>query len=250
MKDNTSTPAWITAEWPAPDNIRAGSTTRRGGISAGPYHSFNLASHVGDNRNNVAENRRRLRSDLQLPAEPFWLQQIHSNRIIMCEKEPAYRQADGSYTNLAGRVCVVLTADCLPVLLCDRLGTEIAAVHVGWRGFSRNIIKNTLACFTNPPENLMAWLGPCISPTHYEIDRHVRDACLRIAPESVNSFVCSRPEHWFADLKRLVQQQLAIMGTTQIYQCCYCTYNDEPLFYSYRREPVCGRIATMIWMDS
>ncbi len=241
---------WIRAEWPAPSNIRAGSTTRLGGVSKGSYYSFNIAAHVGDDMNDVGENRRRLRQELKLPAEPLWLQQIHSNRIIQNGKSADDLQADGAYANKTGRVCVVMTADCLPILLCNERGTEIAAIHVGWRGFSRNIIKNAISSFTSAPENLMAWMGPCICPVHYEIDVNVHDACLQILPGSVDAFTSSRPGHWYADLKKLARQQLTNMGIYQISESSFCTFADDSLFYSYRREAVCGRIATLIWMDS
>lgn len=242
--------SWIAADWPAAGNISAGITTRKGGVSSGNFASFNLANHVGDDKDNVRKNRKQLGKLLQLPAEPYWLQQVHGNRILKQNEDDPCREADGCYTNQPAQVCVVMTADCLPILLCDKKGEEIAAIHVGWRGFSRNIVHQALNNFKAPPEELLAWMGPCISPKHYEIDEVVRDACLQIAPAATAVFTASRPGHWFADIKQLASLQLSSEGIQQINMTDHCTYRDDSLFYSYRRDGNCGRMATMIWMDN
>ena len=262
------------ADWPAPGHIHAGTTTRLPGVSRPPFDSFNLASHVGDDPQAVAKNRLLLQSQLNLPAAPGWLRQRHSGRVV--ELNPGESaEADGAYTRETGRVCAVLTADCIPLLLCNRTGTEIAAVHIGWRGLSRGIIKHALAVFITEPRKLLAWLGPCISQENYEVGADVMTACLgkkktdifpggngdrfEICPQSEqgeNTSVPlsqvirqSRTNHWFLDLGQLVKTGLRQQGVEDIYGCNLCTYNRKDLFYSYRRDGVTGRMASLIWVE-
>ncbi|MEE9551733.1 MAG: polyphenol oxidase family protein, partial [Gammaproteobacteria bacterium] len=171
---------WIKADWPAPDWIHAGTTTRPGGISKPPYDEFNLAQHVGDDQKNVSYNRDLLRQQLELPVHPDWLKQEHDNRIINLQNAHGKESADGSYTKQANYVCAVLTADCLPLLLCDKQGTQIATIHVGWRGLCKNIVARALELFSAERHQLMAWLGPCISATHYDVGLDVFEACTKI----------------------------------------------------------------------
>jgi YfiH family protein len=239
---------WIPADWPAPANIHAGTTTRIGGYSHGAYAAMNLAQHVGDNPDHVFRNRMVLREFLSLPGEPQWLEQTHSNRVIQPGRDRTHQAADGAYTSQPDLVCAILTADCLPLLLCNSAGTEIAAVHVGWRSFSKNIVHAALNMFTGKPENLLAWTGPCISALHYEVGDEVRSACLQIINNPDGAFTAGRPGHWFADLRKLVTQQLSELGVHRIYGGEYCTYTDNRHFYSYRRDGITGRVATLIWM--
>ena len=241
---------WIAANWPALDHIHAGTTTRIGGASGIPYDSFNLADHVGDNQKNVSHNRKLLRNQLNLPAEPYWLQQVHGNRVIAAKIANSAEPADGIVTDQTNIVCTVLTADCLPLLLRNVHGTQIAAIHVGWRGFSKNIITNAIETFAENRENIIAWLGPCIGASHYEIDDEVRNACLNICGAAEHAFNPGRDGHWFADLHRLAKYQLAHLGIENIYGGGYCTYGDANLFFSYRRDGITGRMASLIWMDS
>ena len=265
---------WIPADWPAPGHIHAGTTTRLTGVSRPPFDSFNIAGHVGDDPRAVDENRLQLQSQFSLPAAPTWLQQSHSSKVVEA-KPDAPVKADGAYTGATGRVCAVLTADCIPLLLCNRAGSEIAAVHIGWRGLSRGIIKNALAMFNAEPRELLAWLGPCISQRNYEVGNDVITACLgegktdifpggngdrfEICPHSEQSenksvplsqvIRQSRTNHWFLDLGQLVKTELQQHGVEGIYECNLCTYNRKDLFYSYRRDGVTGRMASMIWVE-
>lgn len=241
---------WIPADWPAPEHVHAGSTTRCGGTSQSPYDTLNLATHVGDRDKNVLHNRQLLIDKLKLPSEPAWLDQQHGCKII----DPAVTNkrwlADGAYTNNTRHVCVVLTADCLPLLICDRDGGEIAAIHIGWRGYTKNIITAAIKSFRQHPENLLAWIGPCICAKHYEVGKEVRQACMSVSEASATAFTPSRKGHWFADIQQLVRLQLQEYGLGNIFGGHYCTYGDTNLFYSYRRDRSTGRIASMIWMDS
>lgn len=239
---------WIPADWPAPSNIHAGTTTRIGGYSHGVWSAMNLALHVGDNPEHVARNRAYIKEFLSLPAEPHWLEQTHSNKVINLTKDYTSRPADGAYTTTPHQVCVVLTADCLPLLLCNTAGKEIAAIHVGWRGFCANIITSALNTFSTMPGELMAWIGPCISAEHYEVGDEVRSACLQVVGDHGNAFSASRPGHWFADIQKLVRHQLSMAGVKQIYGGEYCTCTDDQHFYSYRRDGTTGRMASLIWM--
>lgn len=250
QKKNVSSTIWIPANWPAPDHIHAGSTTRNGGYSNAPYASLNLAGHVGDDTATVCHNRQYINTELALPDEPAWLEQVHGNKVIDISSNESRQQVDGAYTSHNGHVCVVLTADCLPLLITDTNGEEIAAIHVGWRGLTNNIISLALNKFTNRTENLLAWTGPYIHAEHYEVGDEVRDACLKTTPGASEAFHPSRTGHWFANLGLLVRMQLAERGLTSVSGGEYCTYRDNDRFYSYRREGTTGRIATMIWMDS
>ena len=266
---------WIPADWPAPGNIHAGTTTRLGGDSRPPFDGFNLAEHVGDDPGSVARNRLQLQGQLNLPAEPDWLKQRHGGRVVeVTSDEPA--EADGAYTGEAGEVCAVLTADCIPLLLCNRTGTEIAALHIGWRGLCQGIIKNALVMFNANPRELLAWLGPYISQRNYEVGADVISACsgekgtdlffggkgdrFEICPQPApgknksvpfsQAIRQSRANHWYLDLGQLVKTELLQQGVVNVYGCNQCTYTGKDLFYSYRRDGVTGRMASIIWMDT
>lgn len=184
---------------------------------------------------------------MNLPAEPLWLQQQHGNRVI----KPAMEQsgpADGAYTDKGGKVCAVLTADCIPLLLCNRDGAEIAALHVGWRGLCRRIIKRGLSAFGAAPHELSAWIGPHISQENYEVGADVVSACSSIWPETRLAIAPGRAGHWYLDLGQLVKTELLQLGVQEISDCGQCTYANGDLFYSYRRDGVTGRMASLIWM--
>ena len=239
---------WINADWPAPAHVHAGTTTRSGGISLPPFNDFNLAGHVGDDAQAVAENRLQLRNKLKLPAEPHWLQQQHGNRVIKLEMEQP-GPADGAYTGMAGKVCAVLTADCIPLLLCNRDGTEIAALHIGWRGLCRRIIKHGLSMFDAAPHELSAWIGPHISRENYEVGADVVSACSSVWPETRLAITPGRAGHWYLDLGQLVKTELLQLGVAEISDYRQCTCAGEEMFYSYRRDGVTGRMASLIWME-
>ena len=249
MPDNKHKIGWLAASWPAPAHIHAGTTTRIGGISSPPYDTFNLAEHVGDQPECVKHNRELLGSGLGLTVTPCWLQQEHSARVINIADSSATTQGDGSITNRKHQICAVLTADCLPLLLCDLQGTQIAAVHVGWRGYSRNIIANAIAGFSCRAPDLLAWLGPSISAPNYEVGPDVRTACQHITGNPDIGFLPTRKNHWHADLAELARYQLQAYGVKAIHGGDYCTCTDVEQFYSYRRDGVTGRMASLIWME-
>ena len=196
----------------------------------------------------VAENRLRLGVGLALPAEPRWLTPVHGSVIAGADNAPGC-EADGSYSDRPGVVCAVLTADCLPVLLCDRAGREVAAVHAGWRGLAGGVIEAALDRFSAKTADILAWLGPAIGPDAFEVGDEVREAFLADDPAAASAFRATRPGHWLADLYALARLRLARRGVTAVYGGGLCTYTDAERFYSFRREPVTGRMASLIWID-
>lgn len=235
----------IVPDWPAPPNVRALLTTRAGGVSRGPYASLNLADHVGDDPAAVAENRRRLRE--HLPAEPRWLKQVHGIRCMdaaSSDDDPA----DAALARQPGTVCAVLTADCLPVLLCDTTGSVVAAAHAGWRGLAAGVIEATVAAMNTPGHGLLAWLGPAIGPQHFEVGEEVRAAFLAHDPEAAAAFVAGQPGKWWCDLYMLTRQRLAALDIRRVAGADFCTFGDSQRFYSYRRDAVTGRMASLIWL--
>lgn len=240
---------WITPAWPAPHWVRACSTTRSGGTSAPPYDSLNLAGHVGDVMEKVAENRARLKQALALPAEPVWLNQVHGARVVDAAGIGGIPEADGSYSRETGIVCAVLTADCLPLLLCDEQGSRVAAVHVGWRGLAAGVIEQALQ-HMGGARQLMAWLGPAIGTQHFEVGGEVREMFVAHDAEANHAFRPSPAGRWLADLYQLTRQRLNAQGVTRIYGGDWCTYGESHHFYSYRRDGVTGRMATLIWLET
>ena len=239
----------IIPDWPAPAQVRAASTTRWGGVSQSPYESLNLAGHVGDDPANVAENRQRLAAALNRVHEPAWLEQVHGTTVVKAETVSAPVIADAAWTRAPGRSCVVMTADCLPVLLCDRVGTVVAAAHAGWRGLAAGVIGATVARLGMPPMELLAWLGPAIGPDAFEVGEEVRAAFLKLDAGNV---VCFRPSpagRWLADLYELARRQLRSLGVSAIYGGEFCTFSEPERFFSYRREPRTGRMASLIWLE-
>ncbi len=238
----------IFPDWPAPARVRAASTTRHGGISPPPYGSLNLADHVGDDPACVAANRRRLAAAAGYLAEPAWLQQVHGKRVVAAEtvREPV--EADAAWTRELGRPCVVMTADCLPVLLCDRAGTVVAAAHVGWRGLADGVIAATVARMDTPPTELLAWLGPAIGPDAFEVGEEVRAAFLELDAGNAACFRPSPAGRWLADLYDLARRQLRGLGVSAVYGGGFCTFDESERFFSYRRENCTGRMATLIWL--
>lgn len=240
---------WIIPDWPAPQRVRACNTTRNGGVSGAPLASLNLAEHVGDNREKVAENRARLKQALNLPAEPVWLKQVHGTRVVDAAVVSGTPEADGSYSRAAGVVCAVLTADCLPLLLCDEQGSRIAAVHVGWRGLAAGIIEAALQ-HLGDTRQLMAWLGPAIGPHSFEVGGEVREMFVAHDAEANHAFRPSPTGRWLANLYQLARQRLNAQGVTRIYGGEWCTHSESQRFYSYRRDGVTGRMATLIWIKA
>lgn len=239
---------WISPDWPAPSWVRAVTTTRSGGNSHGPYASMNLAMHVADDPAAVAANRAYLREALALPAEPVWLQQVHGRDIVSADHAAQGVEGDGTVSCTPGTVCAVLTADCLPVLLCDRAGTRIGAAHAGWRGLADGVIEATVATLNRPGSDLMAWLGPAIGPRAFEVGDEVRSTFVANDPAAAVAFQ-PHGERWHADLYRLANQRLAALGITEVHGGEWCTFEDSARFYSYRRDGATGRMATLIWLE-
>lgn len=206
--------------------------------------------HVGDAAANVIKNRELLIETLNLPSEPVWLEQTHSRNVLHYQEAVTSPRADAMYTNKHGVVCVVLTADCVPVLLCDSTGSEIAAVHAGWRGIRDGIIASTLKCFSSSPGELLAWIGPYISRRYYEVGDDVRQELLHLgAVKDHETFTRSSNNKWLADLGSLVTSQLQNAGLNGIYHSNQCTYNEADRYFSYRRHKKTGRMASLIWID-
>lgn len=238
---------WIIPDWPAPASVRALVTTRDGGVSDGPYASMNLATHVGDDPAAVAENRRRLRD--RIPAEPSWLSQVHGVAVVRAECAAEDAEADAAFTRQKGRACAVLTADCLPVLLCNDAGTVVCAAHAGWRGLAGGVIESAVRAMDEPPARLLAWLGPAIGPQAFEVGAEVRAAFLAHAPAAAAAFVPKANGKWLADLYRLAGQRLGALGVSRVFGGGFCTYHETARFYSFRREKTTGRMASLIWME-
>ncbi|MBU0499169.1 MAG: peptidoglycan editing factor PgeF [Gammaproteobacteria bacterium] len=243
---------WLEPEWSAPAHVRAVSTTRLGGMSAAPHNSLNLAGHVGDDKVNVSENRRRLIQALEIPAEPVWLNQVHGCGVAELSNRSKSQipiAADAAWTDRPGEVCVVMTADCLPLLICDEAGTQVATVHAGWRGLCEGVIEAALARFHSPTSNLHAWLGPAIGPDAFEVGPEVRAAFLALDAAAGVAFRPGQGDKWFADIFALARQRLRKAGIEAISGGGHCTFSDEEHFFSYRRDGVTGRMATLIWIE-
>ncbi|MCW8330643.1 peptidoglycan editing factor PgeF [Photobacterium sp. SDRW27] len=240
---------FIFPDWPAPANVKAVTTTRLGGVSQQPYQGLNLGLHVGDNAKHVQRNRMLLQQELGLADSPAWLNQIHSNSVLELNASlSVVPDADGSYTQVAGITCIAMTADCLPVLFCDKAGSQVAAVHAGWRGLADGIIEAALDKFTVPAEQILVWLGPAIGPDAFEVGSEVREQFMVALPQAEQAFK-PHGEKWLADLYLLARQRLQQRGITDIYGGEYCTFGDPELFYSYRRDGVTGRQASLIWLE-
>ncbi|MES9823110.1 MAG: peptidoglycan editing factor PgeF [Candidatus Thiodiazotropha endolucinida] len=235
--------------WPAPSNVKALVTTRQGGCSVAPYDSLNLADHVGDDPACVARNRALLARECRLPDTPFWLSQVHGCSVVSPDSANPGCQADAVYTDQPGVVCAVLTADCLPLLIADRQGNEVCAVHAGWRGLAAGVIENALQRFQSPMEELVVWLGPAIGPAAFEVGDEVRDRFLAYRQASAQSFTNNRPGHWLADIYALARLCLTDAGVEFITGGEYCTLTQDRLFFSYRRDGATGRMAAIIWRD-
>jgi polyphenol oxidase len=240
-------PSWLQPDWPAPSNIHAATTLRIGGVSLDKYASLNLATHVGDDPELVDQNRQILISRLNLPSEPIWLHQTHSNLAIKITARSVPLHGDASYTNQVGVVCAVMTADCLPLLICAADGSEIAAIHAGWRGLLDGIIDNTINALQS--RNVLVWLGPAIGLDCFEVGEEVRAAYLAKSTEYASAFKQKNEDKWLADIYQLARINLSALGISKIFGGNFCTVTDHERFYSYRRDKDTGRMATLIWRD-
>jgi YfiH family protein len=246
---------WLTPDWPAPATVRALSTLRIGGASAPPFASLNLGGHVGDDATAVAENRRALRDAAGLPSEPAWLEQVHGTHVMDLDSQVPSGPADAAVTRQPGRVCAILTADCLPVLLANDAGDRVGAAHAGWRGLAAGVIEAAVNALGGPPVELLAWLGPAIGPRHFEVGAEVREEFLRRAgagdPAADDAaFVPNARGRYTADLYALARRRLLRLGVERICGGGECTYTDDARYYSYRRDGRTGRQATLIWLEA
>ncbi len=248
----------IYPDWPAPAWVRACFTTREGGESQGVFAGLNLGAHVADEPAVVAVNRHLLRDSLHLSREPVWLNQVHGTAVYPVDTELAAQPAtpptaDAAVTRLIDVALTVMTADCLPVLFCDRAGTVVATAHAGWRGLCDGVLEQTVAVMQVPGQEILAWLGPAIGPTAFEVGAEVRAHFMQQDPAAANAFVpstLSAPEDdkWFGDLFLLARQRLARVGVNQVYGGQQCTFRDPQQFYSYRRDGQTGRMSGLIWL--
>lgn len=232
-------------DWPAPERVRSCITTRAGGVSQVPFETFNLGDHVDDQPQAVAENRRRL--NLKLDCVPAWLQQVHGVKVVEADPQQVL-EADASWTSTPGVASVVMTADCLPVLFCDRSATRVAAAHAGWRGLVAGVLEETVRGLALSGDQLLAWLGPAIGPQSFEVGAEVREAFLDAHEQAAIAFIPSLNQgRYLADIYQLARMRLAACGVTAVYGGGGCTFTD-PRFYSYRRMPRTGRFASLIWL--
>lgn len=240
---------YLVPQWNVPNRVHAVVSTRKGGVSVGEYASLNLGGNTADSWTCVEKNRVSMAQTQALPAEPFWLRQVHGSRVVRAGgNRQRSTEADACITRDLGTVCVVTTADCLPVLVCDRRGQEVAAAHAGWRGLAAGILENTVRAFTSEPRELVAWLGPAISRTHFEVGAEVRAQFVAKNSEHQRCFVQNQHGRWQADLYDLARLSLEHLGVEEISGGGFCTYEDQARFYSYRRDGETGRMASMIWL--
>jgi YfiH family protein len=264
----------ITPEWPTPQGVRAAFTLRTGGVSVAPYDSLNLGARIGDSPDAVAENRRRVREKLRLPAEPVWLAQVHGVEVVELgalgvardtgtagggapvdaaagRGEPRDRSpaGDASVARGAGQVCAIRVADCMPVLFAARDGSVVGAAHAGWRGLAGGVLEATIARLGVPAKELVAWMGPAIGPKHFEVGEDVRAAFTITDAGAASAFVANARGRWQCDLYALARRRLSSLGVSGIYGGGWCTFGEADQFFSYRRDRQCGRMAALIWIN-
>lgn len=235
-------------EWPAPPRVGALMSTRAGGVSVGRYASLNLGDHVGDRADAVAANRGRLGA--MVPATPRWLSQVHGVNVVDAAQVHDGHEADAAICRTPGVACAVMTADCLPLLFCDRAGTVVGAAHAGWRGLLDGVIEATLDAMGEPPSQILTWFGAAIGPEAFEVGEEVRAAFLAADPAAETAFSPGRADgKWMADLYALARQRLVRAGVRHVFGGNCCTHADSARFFSYRRDGVTGRMAALIWLS-
>ena len=241
----------INPNWNVPKNIHAFTTIREGGVSLTPYFSFNLGDHVGDNKSAVKTNRTLLVEKFGLPQTPIFLTQTHSTRVIQLPYSGQNLEADAVYTNVPHQVCVVITADCLPVLFTTTSGIEVAAAHAGWRGLCDGVLEETVKYFQAKPEDIIAWFGPAIGPTAFQVGADVVKQFVAVDEKAKLAFEPDAIEEgkYLGNLYQIATQRLNNLGITQIYGGNHCTFNEKELFFSYRRDNQTGRMASVIWFE-
>ena len=251
----------LTPNWPAPENVHAYSTTRLYGVSEAEFSGLNLALHVGDQPEAVHQNRQTLSGYLNLPDDPYWLNQVHQATAVNTAEQikQATPDADASFSTSKNQVCVVMTADCLPVLICNRNGNKVAAAHAGWRGLAEGVIESTITELQEAPEQLLVWLGPAIGAQSFEVGEEVKQAFIskfekanltqQNSEQLESSFIENKPGHYLADMYQLARLTLSLIGVEAVYGGEYCTFSDANHFYSFRRDGKTGRQASLIWFE-
>lgn len=241
----------INPNWSVPKNIHAFTTTREGGVSLEPYFSFNLGDHVGDNKSAVKTNRTLLVEKFGLPQTPIFLTQTHSTRVLQLPYSGQNLEADAVYTNVPHQVCAVMTADCLPVLFTTASGNEVAAAHAGWRGLCNGVLEETVKYFQAKPEDIIAWFGPAIGPTAFQVGIDVVKQFVAVDEKAKLAFQPDAIEEskYLGNLYQIATQRLNNLGIRQIYGGNHCTFNEKELFFSYRRDNQTGRMASVIWFE-
>jgi polyphenol oxidase len=241
---------WLQADWPAPAGVTAISTFRGGGASSVPFESLNLGAHVRDDPAAVAENRARLVRAAELPSEPCWLTQVHGVAVKNLDTQASdSAAADAAFTRQPGRVCAILSADCLPVLFASESGDLVGAAHAGWRGLAAGVIEATIVAMRVPSEQLLAWIGPAIGPKHFEVGAEVRHAFLEQEAGADEAFTQNACGRFMADLGVLARRRLGTLGITRIYGSGECTFASPDRYFSHRRDGNTGRQATLIWRE-
>lgn len=221
-----------------------------GGVSKMPFDNLNLAYHLGDQLEAVARNRQIVQRTLALPGSPVWLSQVHGTNVVDAAVAPEGVVADGSFTQGAGVVCAVMTADCLPLFLCNQRGDKVAILHVGWRGLSNGVIEAGLRQFAVPCRDLIASAGPAIGPRAYEVGQDVYAQFVVSQCDTKEGFEPSdRDGYWLMNLYKLVEIRLRRLGVDKIFITNECTYTQAEDYFSYRRERQCGRMVSLIWID-
>lgn len=239
----------IIPEWPAPHWIKAYATTRTGGFSHASYNSLNLATHVGDNQDDVSKNRQLLKKNLHLKKPITWLEQVHGNTAISADHPPSSLAADAIYSKTTQTVCAVQTADCLPLLVCSSSSYCVAAIHAGWKGLSNGIIETTIDALALPPSDILVWLGPAIGPQAFIVGKEVFQSFLTKDRAAESAFQPIENNLWQANLYELAKQRLNKRGINSIYGGDYCTFSDKLRFFSYRRDHITGRMLSLIWIN-
>lgn len=243
----------IRPDWNVPSRVRAAFTLRQGGVSAGPFAALNLGEHVGDDPAAVAENRRRVREQLALPAEPVWLAQTHGTHVVDLDALAAGAsrpEGDAAITRRPGRVCAIQVADCMPVLFADRAGASVGAAHAGWRGLAGGVLEATVRALGVAPGELAVWLGPAIGRVAFEVGDEVRAAFVQSDPGAATAFERNARGRWQCDLAALARRRLERLGVRHIDGGEWCTSSDAERFFSYRRDGQCGRMAALLWMET
>jgi len=257
MKYDLYKNSYLKVDWPAPSNIKAFCTTRIGGSSLPPFDSFNLANHVEDQSGQVVENRNKLKRDLGLNDSPVWLEQIHSCNLINLDlmdeqienvSSEDKLQADASFTTKTNKICTVMTADCLPLLLCNKQGNWIAAVHAGWRGLGDGILEKTIETYTGNSSDLLAWVGPAISQSHFEVGEEVKDEFTKADTANLEAFISLDDNKYLCDMY-LIARKIFNRYNIESFGGDRCSFAESSLFYSYRRDGQTGRMASLIWID-